>query len=153
MPPTAPALAPLFTIELDPGPVRDIGPTPAGKRRIVPVVGGRFVGEALRGVVVAGEDWITERNDGSFHLDVRLTLTTDDGQNILMRYQGLRHGPAEVMARLARGEDVAPEQYYFRIAPVFETASEPYAWLNRILAIGSGRRRPQAVIYDIWQVL
>jgi hypothetical protein len=56
------------------------------------------------------------------------------------------------MADLARGEEVSPTDYYFRIAPTFETAAPRLAWLNRILAIGSGVRLKNDVVYDIWQV-
>ena len=34
----------------------------------------------------------------------------------------MRHGPPEVLARLAKGEDVDPSLYYFRTVMRFETA-------------------------------
>ena len=59
---------------------------------------------------------------------MRVTLETDDGELIYMTYRGLRHGPPEVMARLAKGESVDPASYYFRTTPVFETASKKYSY-------------------------
>jgi len=80
-------------------------------------------------------------------------LRTEDGQLIGMTYRGFRHGPAAVIARLNRGEAVDPGEYYFRIAPFFETASERYGWLNRIVAVGLGHRLPEGPVYRVFEVL
>jgi hypothetical protein len=124
-------------------PPREIGATPRGTRRFYPAIGGSFEGPRLRGDVLpdAG-DWLLMRPDGVLEQDVRITLKTDDGAFIYVRYAGIRHGPPEVMARLAQGEMVDPSEYYFRVAPMFETGAERYAWLNNILAVGVGERLP-----------
>jgi hypothetical protein len=146
---------PLFEIQLQVPSVVDIGATPLGRRRIAAVTGGQFHGERLRGTVVGAPagDWLLQRADGVTVLDVRLLLRTDDGEHIYMSYRGLRHGPAEVMARLAAGETVDPATYYFRIAPVFETAATKYEWLNKVVAVGTGRREPTGPIYVVEEVL
>jgi len=146
---------PLFDITLQVPQVLDIGDTPLGRRRIAAVTGGRFEGERLRGTVVGAPagDWLLQRNDGVTVLDVRLLLRTDDGEHVYMSYRGVRHGPAEVMARLAKGETVDPKTYYFRIAPVFETASKKYDWINRIVSVGTGRREAAGPIYSVHEVL
>lgn len=146
---------PLFDIRLDVPELVDVGDTPLGRRRIATVAGGEFQGERLRGTVVGAPagDWLLQRGDGVTVLDVRLLLRTDDGETIYMSYRGLRHGPAEVMARLAAGERVDPADYYFRIVPVFETASRKYDWINRIVAVGTGRRDPTGPTYFIEEVL
>jgi hypothetical protein len=146
---------PLFTLHIRLHPVQDIGATPHGRRRIVPVAGGEFSGDRLRGTVLAhaGSDWLIERADGAFQQDARITLETDDGALIAMSYRGVRHASAEVAARLARGEQVEPSEYYLRTAPFFETAADAYHWLNRIVAIGVGRRVPDGVSYDVFEVL
>ena len=131
-----------------------VGRALAGDRRIVPVRDGTFEGERLRGTVLGGgSDWIVVRPDEVWELNVRLTLKTDDDQLIAMSYQGRRHGPAEVLARLNRGEEVDPRSYYFRTAVLFETASEKYAWINRIIAIGTGSRRPEGPVYEVFEIL
>jgi hypothetical protein len=84
---------------------------------------------------------------------VRITLETDDGQLIYMTYRGIRHGPAEVMARLAKGEAVDPASSYFRTTPAFETASQKYDWLNRIVSVASGRREKSGPVYEVYEVL
>jgi hypothetical protein len=146
---------PLFEIQLQVPTVLDLGETPAGRRRIATVAGGEFHGERLRGTVVGAPagDWLLQRRDGVTVLDVRLLLRTQDGEHIYMSYRGVRHGPPEVMARLAAGESVDPGSYYFRIAPVFETAAANYAWLNKIIAVGTGRREPAGPVYSIHEVL
>lgn len=146
--------SPLFTLTLNPGPAQPLGRTPFGERRIVPVPSGSFEGARLRGTVEAGgSDWLLARADGATQLDVRLTLRTDDGHLIGMTYRGIRHGDPAIMDRLNRGEPVAPDSYYFRIAPFFETASDKYGWLNRIVAVGLGHREPQGPIYRVFEVL
>jgi hypothetical protein len=146
---------PLFQLTLHVPQIVDIGDTPLGRRRIATVAGGEFQGERLRGTVAAapGGDWILHRKDDVTVLDVRILLRTDDGEHVHMTYRGLRHGPADVMARLAAGDPVDPKAYYFRMVPVFETASKKYDWLNRIVAVGTGRREAKGPIYTIHEVL
>ena len=94
------------------------------------------------------------RPDGVLEQDVRITLKTEDGAFIYVRCAGMRHGPLEVMARLAQGETVDPSEYYFRVAPVFEIGAERYAWLNNILAVGVGERLPPNIArYSIFEIL
>ena len=144
----------LFTLTLELGPIHDIGATPNGHRRIVEVAGGRFEGEEFSGrVLPGGGDWIMMRPDEVVQLDVRLTLKTDDGHLVYMIYRGMRHGPAWVMDKLNKGEKVDPTQYYFRTTPLFETASEKYGFLNRIVTVATGRREPKGPIYEVFQIL
>jgi hypothetical protein len=145
----------LFTLKLKPGSAQNLGRTPFGERRLAPIMGGSFEGPKLRGKVAesGGSDWLLVRPDGATQLDVRLALTTDDGHGIGMTYRGIRHGDPAIMDKLNRGEPVPPDSYYFRIAPFFETASEKYGWLNRIITIGLGHREPQGPIYRIFEVL
>jgi hypothetical protein len=146
---------PLFNIKITLHPLQELGNTPNGRRRIAPVSGGGFEGERLRGSVLphAGGDWVLIRPDDSLALDVRLTLKTDDEALIYMTYRGVRHGPAPVMARLARGEQVDPAEYYFRTAPMFETATDRYAWINNIVAVGVGERLMDGVRYEVFEIL
>jgi hypothetical protein len=92
------------------------------------------------------------RADGAADLDARYTLETEDGALIYVRNHGLRHGPPEVMRRLAAGEAVDPALYYMRTTPLFETGDERYAWLNRIVCVASGARRAAAVELEVFEV-
>ncbi len=145
----------LFTLTIEVPRVVDLGATPNGHRRIATVGGGSFVGDRLRGTIQPspGGDWLLLRPDGALVLDVRLTLETDDAHLIYMTYRGLRHGPADVITRLNRGEAVDPASYYFRTTPVFETASTKYDWLNRVVSVATGRREASGPIYEVYEVL
>ncbi len=147
-------LRPLLTMKLAVRPLIVVGETPLTTRRIGVVFGGAFEGERLAGEVLdGGSDWQSVRRDGATLLDVRLNLKTDDGALIGVTYKGIRQGPPEVITRLERGEVVDPETYYFRINPMFETASEKYAWLNNILGIGTGHRFSDGPVYNLFEVL
>jgi len=144
----------LFSITLKVGEIQPLGKTPLGDRRVGVVDGGSFEGPRLKGTVMkGGSDWILARPDGALQLDVRLTLKTDDGHLIGMTYRGFRHGPAAVIDRLNRGEKVDASEYYFRTAPFFETASEKYGWLNRVVAVATGHRLPDGPVYHVFEVL
>jgi len=143
----------LFTLTGTVATALDIGHTPSGKRRIYPISGGDFEGPRLKGKVLeGGSDAMLVRADGVAQPDVRSILKTDDGQLIFMRYGGMRHGPAEVMERLALGENVEPTEYYFRITPLFETGSPKYEWLNKIVAVGIGNRLANGPIYYVYEI-
>ena len=146
---------PVFELTLTVPQIDDLGATPYGLRKIATVTAGSFVGERLRGTVMAspGGDWLLLRNDGVLCLDVRLTLKTDDGDLIYMSYKGMRHGPKEVIDRLNKGEAVDPSTYYFRAVPVFETSSVKYGWLNRAVFVATGRRVATGPIYEVHEVL
>lgn len=150
-----PSFRHLFKILIELHPILDLGATPAGERRIVPVSGGRFSGERLRGEILphAGSDLLLTRADGSFQQDVRLALQTHDGALILMTYRGIRHSSTEVARRIARGEAVARDDYYLRTVPFFETAAPAYDWLNRIVTVGIGERLPKGAAYDVFEIL
>ena len=154
MTPSAPALKPLFKLTLPPSAAYTIGTLSIGERRVGLVSdAGTFVGERLRGTILpGGADWILVRPDEVVTLDVRAVLETDDKALIAFTYRGLRHGPAAVMERLARGDPVDPSEYYMRIMGSFETAAPRYAWLNRIFAIGTGRRPPTGAVYEVFEL-
>ena len=130
-----------------------IGTVLTGERRIIPIIGGRFEGPKMRGEVIpGGADWQIVATDGTALLEARYTLRTDDDALIYVRNIGVRHGPPDVLAAIARGEQVDPAKYYFRGAPSFETGEKKYAWLNRILAVCSGVRTKEEVLLDLYEV-
>lgn len=144
----------LATLRVELGETHFLGDTPAGWRRIDVFRGGTLVGPRINARILSGgSDSLLRRRDGAMQPDVRLTVQTDDGAIIHIAYRGVRHGPAEVMERIARGEQVPPDQYYLRNAPFFETGAARYDWLNRIVAVGVGRRDPDCAVYDIHEIL
>jgi hypothetical protein len=146
-------LAPLLRIRVTLEAIRDLGDTPLGRRRIIGITGGTFTGARLSGKVLpGGADWQIIRADGTADLDARYTLETSDGALIYVVNKGYRHGPKEVIERLAKGEDVDPALYYMRTTPWFETSAPAYAWLNRVVCLGTGARRAAAVELDFYEV-
>lgn len=144
----------LATLRIQVAETHFLGDTPAGWRRIDVFGGGTFVGLRVNGRVLSGgSDSLLRRSDGAMQPDVRLTVRTDDDAVIHIAYRGIRHGPADVMARIAQGEQVPPDQYYLRSAPFFETGAHRYEWLNRIVTVGVGRREPDAAVYEIFEIL
>jgi hypothetical protein len=145
---------PLVTVRILAAPSQTLGTVPHGLRTFVPVSGGDFEGPRLRGrILPGGGDALLLRSDGVLELDLRIVLETDDRALVYMTFQGLRHGPPDVIAALGRGEVVDPARYYFRTAPRFETTSEKYAFLNRILAISESETRPDGAMHRIEEVL
>jgi hypothetical protein len=145
---------PLFVFQIAVSPPRVIGATPGYDRRIGEITGGSFEGERLRGKVLSGgSDWQSLRNDGTITINVRMVMETDDGALIGVTYLGMRHGPKEVLDRLARGEKVSPSEYYMRVTPYYETSSERYGWLNRIVSVAHGHRMAGGAIYQVFEIL
>ena len=132
--------------------VKDV---PNGKQRRIDIFGGgEVIGPRLNGTILpGGSDTLLTRKDLSLTPNVRLVIQTRDDALILVTYKGVRHGPANIMDRIARGEDVNPTEYYLRNAPFFETSAGPYDWLNKIIAVGIGRRESNAAVYDIHEIL
>jgi hypothetical protein len=144
----------LYRMTIEVGPPFDIGAGPHGHRIVIPFKGGRFEGPRMRGeVLVTGGDWLLQRADGAMELDVRRTLRTDDGHHIYACYRGLLTGGPDAMARVGRGEAVPAAELCFRTTPVFETGSEKYAWLNRIVAVGIGAITASGAELEVFQVL
>jgi hypothetical protein len=151
--PVTPTLERLFRAEVEIAAPLSVGMTPRGERRIIPITGGRFTGEKLSGdVLPGGADWQLVRPDGTALLEARYTLRTKDGALVYVRNRGVRSGPSDVLARLARGEAVDPASYYFRTHPEFETGAPQYAWLNDLLAVCSAVRAANAVTLDFYAV-
>jgi hypothetical protein len=144
----------LFEMRVEIDESQEVGATPHGTRLIVPIKGGTFVGPKLQGAVLpGGGDWILMRHDGARELNIRETLRTDDGHLIYLSSRGINTLSPEIVQRIRRGEAIAPSEYYFRTTPVFETGSERYGWLNRIVAVGIGTRVPTGVVQTVYTIL
>ncbi len=132
----------------------DLGDVAQGHRRIVPQTGGTFAGPELTGKLLPGAsaDWQIVLPDGTVLGDIRYTLQTSAGELLYVQSRGVRHGSAEVLARLARGEDVDASEYVFRTSTQIETAAPRLAWLNKGIFISVGGRQTAGVIYETYLV-
>jgi hypothetical protein len=149
-----PQLRHVFRIDASLATPIDLGHAADGHRRIVPIAGGSFTGPQLSGTVLPGgsADWQITRDDGSSHGDIRITLQTDTGAVLALQARGVRHGPREVLARLARGDAVDPSEYTFRTATQIQTTTPELQWLNTGIFIATGGRAPAGVTYDVYIV-
>jgi muconolactone delta-isomerase len=149
-----PRLTPVYRLETTLGQPRDLGETPHGYRRIVPLTSGTFSGPQMRGELLSGAsaDWQVVLPDGTALGDIRYTLQTDRGDLLYVQSRGVRHGPAAVLARLARGEDVDASEYTFRTSTQIETAAPELDWLNKGIFISVAGRQAAGVIYDTYLV-
>jgi len=135
-------------------PVVSLGDTACGERRYVPIIGGTVSGEEFSGKVVAGGvDWQLQRSDGTLEIAAHYVIEDAEGARVEVSSDGFRHGPPEVMRRLAAGEPVAPEEYYFRTAIRFRTGAARWRHLNSVIAVGMGARTTGAAIIDVHVVL
>jgi Protein of unknown function (DUF3237) len=125
-----------------------------GHRRIVPLTAGTFTGPEISGMLVPGAsaDWQAILPDGTALGDIRYTLKTDGGELLYVQSRSVRHGPADVLVRLGRGEGVDPSEYTFRAATQIETAAPNLDWLNEGVFISIAGRQAAGVIYETYLV-
>lgn len=138
-----PGLEFVFEVSVAVGERQRIGATGQGDARgYGPILGGEISGPRLAGSVVGGSgaDLPHYRPDGVFEFDARYLLRADDGTLIVLHNRGYRHGPADLMQRLDRGEEVEPHLYYHRFSPRFEVPIGTHDWLARTVFIGVGKR-------------
>jgi hypothetical protein len=149
-----PQLEFLMRLAVDVGEITSMGEGPLGERRIIGIVGGTFEGPDLRGAVLAGgADWQIVRRDGVLDLDARYALKEERGGVVRVTSQGYRHGPPEVLAALARGEEVDPAKYFFRTVMRFETGAPGLEWLNKTIALAGAQRKARQVLLEAYRVL
>ena len=133
----------LFEVTFNLKPGVEIGQTLAGKRTIKPVLDGFFEGSNLKGKVLpGGADWFLQLNETTNKIDVRVTLQTNEGENIYVTYQGYLKLNAD-------------GTYYFRTTPYFETSSKKLAYLNHTVSVGVGTivKLGETVSYKVYELL
>ena len=146
-------LIPLFDMVAELAPTVVLGYGPRGERRMVPTLSGSFEGSRLRGTILpGGVDWQIIRPDCVAEIEAHYLLQTNDGAVIRVINKGYRHGPPDVIRRLAEGETVPPSAYYFRAAPVFQAPLGRYEWLSRSLFISTGDRSVNSVVLHFQEV-
>jgi len=148
-----PILEHVCDLKVEIGPPIEMGQGRAGTRRIIPIIGGIVTGKNINGRVLnLGADWQTIFRDGLAELDTRYGIETDDGETIEVRNYGYRHGPPEVLAAIARGEEVSPDDYYMRTHARLETGAERYQWVNETLFVGTGVRKDASVHISLFAI-
>lgn len=150
---TMPGAAPFAHFAVIVGAPRVVGATEFGERRVVPITGGRVTGDRLTGAILpGGTDEQLVSPDGVTQIHARYLMRTDDGALIRVESQGIRCGPPDLMARLAKGERIDPAQIYFAASLRFETGAAVHRDLTRRLFISRGEKRPDHVLLTVWEV-
>jgi hypothetical protein len=141
----------LMLITIQVRPIVDLG----GARRYVVFEGGTFEGrDGLVGTVLdGGVDWQTVRADGVLEIDAHYTLQTQTKEAIEVVSQGVRRASESVTARLMKGDQVGPDEYYFRTLVRLSTAAPRLSWLNDLIAVSTGDRERSTVRIHIHEVL
>jgi len=149
-----PRLTRVYRLEATLATPLDLGEIAQGRRRIVALTGGTFSGPEISGTLVPGAsaDWQIVLPDGTALGDIRYTLQTDADELIYVQSRSVRHGSAEVLARLGRGEDVDAGEYTFRTSTQIETGAPNLDWLNKGVFISVGGRQAAGVIYETYLV-
>ena len=131
-----------------------VGETAHGIRRIIPIIGGTVSGPAIKGEIIrGGADWQVLRKDGVMELEAHYQFKTDDGVLIYIKNTGLRVAAPEIAAKIAKGEQVPSNEYYFRTIPKFEAPAGKYGWINDAIFVCTGERLPNAVLIRVWKIL
>jgi hypothetical protein len=146
-------LRPFADLSIQVGAPLEIGRTPRGLRRVIPILGGQASGDGWTArVLPGGADYQVVAADTLAQLQAHYVLETDGGDLIYVRNDAVRSAPAEVTARLVRGEPVDPSQVYFRCHPTLETASPALSWVNERLFAGAGARFPDRVAVRFYEL-
>jgi uncharacterized protein DUF3237 len=153
-PPPTPTLTFAFELRAKVGDPVEVGQTPHGRRRIVPILGGSVRGPMLTATVApgSGSDWQLIQPDGFSELDTRYTLQTEKGQLVYVQNAGIRHAAPDVMKKLLAGQIVDPKLVYFRTVPKFETSVPELQWLTRSIFVGIGERFPNEVVVRFYRL-
>ena len=123
-----------------------------GRRRIIPITGGTVTGQISGRVLPGGADFQIVVSDTSADLDARYMLELDSGEHVFVQNRALRRGSAADIAKLVRGEPVAPEAIYFRCVPTFEVSSPELEWLTQSIFVGTGARFPDHVQLSLFRL-
>jgi len=143
-----------MNLAVDVGEIVSMGSAPLGERRVVSILGGTFEGSGMRGEVLSGgNDWQILRADGVLDIDANYVLKEQGGGLVRVISQGYRYGPPEVMAAMARGEDLDPSSYFFRAILRFETGAPYLASLNRTIAVATAERKARQVLLSAYRLL
>lgn len=121
-------------------------------RRFVPIVGGEVSGSMIGEVIPGGGDWQTIASDGTLEISAHYILDVDGLGLVEVRSDGVRHAPADILEALGRGEHVDPDSYYFRTSIRLRGSSPSAARLSRLLFVARGRRAPERVDLDVFEV-
>lgn len=135
----------VFEVRAELSPAIVNGETSDGRRLAIPITGGDFTGESIRGEVLpGGADYQLVRPDGVTEVHAVYMIRTDDGALINVVNDGIIVPPAT--------EGGAP---YIRTTPRFTAPVGKYDWLNKNIFLSNlvvRPDRPGMVFVQIYRV-
>lgn len=150
---TAPELKHFATLEIEVAAPQEVGKTLHGERRIIPIIGGKVIGDGWQGrVIAAGADYQLIVSPRMSQLDARYVFETDQGERIYIHNEAIRVASTETTQKIKDGELVDPKHVYFRCVPKFETSSDRFKWITERVFIGVGIRKPTLVELQVFEV-
>jgi hypothetical protein len=150
---SVPTLEHFCDLTIDLAPNIEMGEGRAGVRRIIPIIGGEVHGPKVEGrILPIGADWQTITRDGVAELEARYAFETPEGAVIEIDNRGVRHGPPEVLAAIAAGEQVDPSDYYMRTHARLESGHPDWRWVNRMMFVGTGGKVGSQVKVSLYVV-
>lgn len=120
-----------------------VGASDHGTRQFIPITGGHFVGNGIKGEVMSGgADWQLRRPDGVTEVNALYSIKTDDGAVIVVDNRGI----------IVPGNGGIG---YARTNPQFHAPQGKYEWLNKTLFVGTitPSTKGGAVIIRVFKVL
>jgi len=154
-----PKLDAAFNLHLELGKPSDVGTvSAAGMRRVVPVTGGMLEGPgmpggaALKGKILPGADYQIIRPDGLTEIDAHYVVQLESGDLIYVTNRGMRHGPPELLAKLAAGEKIDQTKIYFHTIIAVETAAKSLDWMNKSIFVSTGERLPNEAVIHVYRL-
>lgn len=147
-----PALTHSFSVDVEVGAPIDLGLTPAGHRRVIPITGGEVRGPRLQGVVLPGG--MDDQQVGPTLHELMATYVLRVGEGALVRVvnTGFRAGPRDELAKVLAGQAATAGTIRFRTTARLSTSAPGLDWLNHTLFLGIGQRLPTRVSIDFFAV-
>ena len=140
-----PVLTQIYRLKAVIGVPLDFGDVLAGRRCVVPLVGGVFTGPELDGDLLPGgsASWQMVLPDGTAVAEIRYTLRTDRGALLYVRSSGVHQGKCE---------DVDSGEHLFHATTRIETAAPELAWLNKGVFVTVAGRTTVSMLHETYLV-
>jgi hypothetical protein len=140
-----PVLTQIYRLKAVMGVPLDFGDVLAGRRCVVPLVGGVFTGPELDGDLLPGgsASWQTVLPDGTAVAEIRYTLRTDRGALLYVRSSGVHQGNCE---------EVDSGEHLFHATTRIETAAPELAWLNKGVFVTVAGRTTVSMLHETYLV-
>lgn len=113
----------VMEIKVELSETKDVGKTYEGYLRLIPIIGGTFSGDKIKGrILPGGYDWNVATNNGVAHAFAKYGIETDDGVCISIENEGYISSEK-------------PEAL-IKTTPRFQAPYGKYDWLNSGVFVG-----------------